>query len=62
MPTIPTTIELGDSILGALQGDASGYLLNEFTPDLKRIFQPHAPKTLLHLSDRLPGSKHAQPD
>src|SRR3954468_8345241 len=33
-----------NSILGALQGDASGNLLTEFMPDIKRIFMRHAPK------------------
>jgi hypothetical protein len=46
------------SILGAIQGDASGYLLNEFTPELKRIFHRHEPKQIRNLSRRLPGSKY----
>jgi hypothetical protein len=41
-----------NSILGALQGDASGNVLTEFTPDIKRIFRRHAPKRLLALEDR----------
>jgi hypothetical protein len=41
-----------NSILGALQGDASGNLLTEFTPDIKRIFRRHAPKGLLALERR----------
>ena len=44
-----------NSILGALQGDASGNLLTEFTPDIKRIVTRHTPKRILALSGRLPA-------
>ncbi len=46
-----------NSVLGALQGDASGYLLTEFAPDLKRIFRRHTPKRLLAIGDRIGASK-----
>jgi hypothetical protein len=47
-----------NDILGALQGDASGYLLSEFAPDIKRIFRRHAPKAILNLSNQLATPKH----
>jgi hypothetical protein len=47
-----------NSILGALQGDASGNLLTEFMPDIKRIFTRHAPKRILALGGHLSGSKN----
>jgi hypothetical protein len=46
-----------NSILSALQGDASGNLLTEFMPDIKRIFKRHAPRRLLALGDHFSGSK-----
>jgi hypothetical protein len=46
-----------NSILGALQGDASDNLLTEFMPDIKRIFTRHAPKRLMALGDRITGSR-----
>jgi hypothetical protein len=46
----------------ALQGDANGYLLTEFTPDLKRILRRHAPKPLLVLGDRISLAKRNQDD
>jgi hypothetical protein len=46
-----------NSILGALQGDATGNLLTEFTPDIKRIFSRHAPKRLLALGNYFSGSR-----
>jgi hypothetical protein len=39
---------------GALSSDAIGYLLREFTPDIKRLFRKHAPKKILEIEDRLP--------
>src|SRR3954466_6805881 len=48
-----------NSILGALQGDASGNLLTEFTPDMKRIFSKHAPKRLLALGNYFSGGRRA---
>ena len=41
-----------NDILGALQGDASGNVLTEFTPDIKRIFRQHAPKRLIALEEK----------
>lgn len=46
-----------NSILGALQGDASDNLLTEFMPDIKRILTRHAPKRLMALGDRITGSR-----
>jgi hypothetical protein len=39
---------------GALSSDAIGYLLLEFTPDMKRFFRKHAPKRILHMEEKLP--------
>jgi hypothetical protein len=39
---------------GALSSDAIGYLLREFTPDMKRLFRKHAPKKILEIEGRLP--------
>jgi hypothetical protein len=39
---------------GALRSDATGYLLREFTPDMKRLFQKHAPKKILKIEEKLP--------
>jgi hypothetical protein len=33
-----------DGFGGALSSNASGYLLLEFTPDMKRFFRKYAPK------------------
>jgi hypothetical protein len=39
---------------GALSSDAIGYLLQEFTPDLKRFFRKHAPTEILKIEEKLP--------
>jgi len=39
---------------GALISDATGNLLREFTPDLKRFFRKHAPKKILRIEEKLP--------
>ena len=39
---------------GALSSDAIGYLLLEFTPDMKRFFRKHAPKKILKMEAKLP--------
>jgi hypothetical protein len=39
---------------GALSSDAIGYLLLEFTPDMKRFFRRHAPKNILKMEEKLP--------
>jgi hypothetical protein len=41
-------------MLGAMQGEATGYLLREFTPDILRIFKRHAPARLKRIEERLP--------
>lgn len=46
-----------NDILGALEGDASGNVLTEFTPDIKRIFRRHTPKRLLAVGDRIAAYK-----
>lgn len=40
--------------LGALQGQATTYLLREFTPDLVRFFKNHAPKRLVRIEEKIP--------
>lgn len=42
-------------ILGAMQGDATSYVLREFTPDFFRFFKRHAPKSLQSVEQRLPS-------
>jgi hypothetical protein len=39
---------------GALSSDAIGYLLLEFTPDMKRFFRKHAPKKILKMEEKVP--------
>jgi hypothetical protein len=39
---------------GALRSDATGNLLREFAPDIKRLFRKHAPKTILKIEENLP--------
>jgi len=39
---------------GALSSDAMGYLLLEFTPDVKHFFRKHAPKKNLKMEEKLP--------
>ncbi len=39
---------------GALSSDVIGDLLREFTPDLKRLFRKHAPRTILKIEEKLP--------
>ncbi len=46
-----------NSILGALQGDASGNLLTEFMPDIKRIVTRHTPRPILALAGRIPAAR-----
>jgi hypothetical protein len=48
---------LGDTMNrfgGALSSDATGYLLREFTPDMKHLFRKHAPKKILKIEEKLP--------
>jgi hypothetical protein len=42
-------------ILGAMQGDATSYVLREFTPELLRFFKRHAPKSLQRIEQRMPS-------
>jgi hypothetical protein len=42
-------------VLGAMQGDATGYVLREFTPDLLRLFKRHAPNSLRRIEERMPS-------
>lgn len=39
---------------GALQGDATSYLLREFTPDLQRLFRRFAPKKVRQIQKKIP--------
>jgi hypothetical protein len=39
---------------GALSSDTIGYLLREFTPDMKRLFRKHAPKKILEIENKVP--------
>jgi hypothetical protein len=39
---------------GALSSDAIGYVIREFTPDMKRLFRRHAPKSVLSIEERIP--------
>jgi hypothetical protein len=41
--------------LGAIQGDATSYVLREFTPDFLRFFKRHAPKSLQRIEQRMPS-------
>jgi hypothetical protein len=48
---------LGDTLsrfAGALSSDAISDLLQEFTPNMKRLFRKHAPKKILKIEERLP--------
>jgi len=38
----------------ALGSDATSYLLNEFTPDLKRLFRKHAPQKIKKIEEKIP--------
>jgi hypothetical protein len=42
-------------VLGAMQVDATGYVLREFTPDILRFFNRHAPKSMQRIEQRLPS-------
>jgi hypothetical protein len=42
-------------MLGAMQGDATSYVLREFTPDFRRFFKRHAPKSLQRIEQRMPS-------
>jgi hypothetical protein len=47
---------LGDTMNrfgGALSSDATGYLLREFTPDIKRLFRKHTPKRILKVEEKI---------
>jgi hypothetical protein len=46
---------------GALSSDAIGYLLLEFTPDMKRFFRKHAPKKILKMDEKLPFPAEDKP-
>ncbi len=39
---------------GAVQGDATSYLLREFTPDLQRLFRRFAPKKVKQIEQKIP--------
>ncbi len=39
---------------GSLQGLAAGYMLQEFKPDILRLFRRHSPERLRKLEDKLP--------
>jgi hypothetical protein len=39
---------------GSLSSDAIGNVIREFTPDMKRLFQRHAPKRILRIEEKLP--------
>lgn len=41
-------------IVGAFQGTATNYLLQEFAPDIVHIFKRHSPKPLRRLEDKIP--------
>ncbi len=41
-------------IVGSFQGAATSHLLQEFSPDLLRIFKRHSPKRLRRIEDRIP--------
>ena len=43
-------------ILGALQSDATDYVLREFTPDLLRFLKRHSPKPLQSLEQKVSQS------
>jgi hypothetical protein len=43
-----------ERMAGAAQGMASGYVLEEFMPDILRIFRRHAPDKLKKLEDKIP--------
>ncbi len=45
---------LANCVLGSLQGDASYFVLREFTPDMLRFFKRHAPKPLRRIEEKLP--------
>lgn len=46
---------------GSLSSDATGDLLREFTPDLKRFFHRHAPKKVLQIENKLPIPEEDKP-
>lgn len=55
---------LGDTLsrfAGALSSDATGNLLREFTPDLKRLFRKHAPKEIKKIEQKLPVPEDDKP-
>jgi hypothetical protein len=41
-------------MLGALQSDATGYVLREFTPDLMRMVRRHSPQRLRKIEEKIP--------
>lgn len=46
-------------MLGAYQGDATGYLLSEFWPDIMRAFRRHAPRKIRQIEEKVPGMNTA---
>jgi hypothetical protein len=42
-------------MLGAMQGEATSYVLREFTPDFLRIFKRHAPTSFKRIEERIPS-------
>jgi hypothetical protein len=46
---------------GALSSDASGNVLREFTPDMKRLFRKHAPKDIQRIEEKLPIPRNEKP-
>jgi len=48
---------LGDTMYrfqGALSSDATSYILREFTPDIKRLFEKHTPEKIKKMERKLP--------
>ena len=55
---------LGDTLsrfAGALSSDATGNLLREFTPDMKRLFRKHAPEEIKKIEEKLPIPEDDKP-
>jgi len=42
-------------MLGAMQGEATSYVLREFTPDFLRLFKRHAPSSLKRIEEKIPA-------
>ena len=46
---------LATRMLGAMQGEATSYVLREFTPDFIRLFKRHAPASLKRIQAHFPA-------